>query len=153
MRAFRSPPASPARAMRPRGQRGGAAVEFAIVLPLFCLVLFGIIDYGWYFYQKFTLASAVRDGVRTGVTVRETDNPDCWQTAVIAAKKNLAAGSIVPTSVSWGPSVQYNGTAPTRTLTLSGTYTFTPLVGFVPLPKAAMTYTMTMLLEQQSLPP
>ena len=47
---------------RPRRdpQNGGAVVEFAIVLPIFLSLMFGAIDYGWYFYQKYTLAAAVQ---------------------------------------------------------------------------------------------
>jgi Flp pilus assembly protein TadG len=129
-------------------QGGGAAVEFAIVLPVFCAVLFGTIDYGWYFYQKFTLASAIRDGVRTGVTVSETASPDSYSTAVTAAKVILDAGSLPSASVTFTGS--YNGVSPTRTLTVTGTYTFKPLVGFVKTPSTGISYAMTMLLEIQN---
>jgi len=136
--------------VKPRRNRqgGGAAVEFAIVLPLFCAVLFGTIDYGWYFFQKFTLASAIRDGVRTGVTVAENSTPDSYSTAVTAAKVILDAGALPSTSVTFTGS--YGSANPTRTLTVAGSYTFKPLVGFVKTPSAAITYSMTMLLEIQT---
>jgi Flp pilus assembly protein TadG len=129
-----------------RRQRGGAAVEFAIVLPLFCAVVFGTIDYGWYFYQRFTLAAAIRDGIRYGVTVPYASDP--WTTAQTRAIADLASGAISSSSVTWGPSIKYSGAAPTQLVTLSGTLTFRPLVGFVPLP-STMSYSMTMLLELQ----
>lgn len=47
-----------------RSQRGATAVEFALVmLPLFYIV-FGIIQYGLYFYSMQTGTSAVSDAVR-----------------------------------------------------------------------------------------
>ena len=30
-----------------RDQRGAALVEFAIILPILIVLLFGVIDYGW----------------------------------------------------------------------------------------------------------
>lgn len=47
--------------------RGSSAVEFALVVPLLLLLLFGIIDYGIVFSQQSTLNSAVREGARRSV--------------------------------------------------------------------------------------
>ena len=44
--------------------RGAAAVEFALVLPLLLLVLFGIIDFGRALNAQLTLTQAAREGVR-----------------------------------------------------------------------------------------
>jgi hypothetical protein len=137
---------------RRRGERGGAAVEFAIVMPIFCAVLFGTIDYGWYFYQKFTVASAVRDGIRQGVTVAETASPDPWAKAVTAATTILDQGAVPSSSVTFGPSTHYqgSGSSGTRTLWFQISYTFKPLIGFVKTPSSTISYTMVMLLEIQS---
>jgi hypothetical protein len=45
-----------------RDQRGAALVEFALVVPIFCALLFGIID----FANAFNNANSVRQGVREG---------------------------------------------------------------------------------------
>ena len=42
--------------------RGVAAVEFALVTPIFCLLLAGIVDLGGALYTKFKLDSAVTAG-------------------------------------------------------------------------------------------
>jgi Flp pilus assembly protein TadG len=156
-----------ARRRPPRdAQNGGAVVEFAIVLPIFLALLFGAIDYGWYFYQKFTLAAAVQTGIRSALSIKETDRPDPWVTARDAAKTALAAGgAIAPASVTWGPtdvpsgqqygaSSDYSGLStnspPDRAIILQGTYTFIPLVGLVRLPNRTMTYSMTMVLDAQN---
>jgi Flp pilus assembly protein TadG len=143
---------SPSRPIRNR-EGGGTVVEFAIVLPLFCALLFGSIDYAWYLYQKFTLAAAVQSGVRSALSVKENDNPDPWSTAVTNAKANLAkSGAIAPTSVIFGPAAgsRYTGTKPTRAVTVSGQFTFTPLVGLVPMPTPTLVYSSTMLLDAQN---
>ncbi len=56
--------------MRPfqRQRRGANAVEFALTLPIFLLLLGGIVDFGWMFYYKAALNSAVYDACRAGVT-------------------------------------------------------------------------------------
>lgn len=48
-------------------QRGAAAVEMAIMLPLLLLVIGGIVDFGRYFLQEVQLTNAAREGVRVAV--------------------------------------------------------------------------------------
>jgi Flp pilus assembly protein TadG len=47
-----------------RKERGGVAVEFAILLPVFMLLLFGVIDFGHAFYLQQVVTSASREGAR-----------------------------------------------------------------------------------------
>jgi Flp pilus assembly protein TadG len=44
--------------------RGAAAVEFALVLPLLLLIVFGIIDFGRALNAQITLTQAAREGAR-----------------------------------------------------------------------------------------
>ncbi len=50
---------------RDRG-RGQALVEFAFALPIFLLIVFGLIDLGRAVYVNNSLAEAARDGARYG---------------------------------------------------------------------------------------
>jgi Flp pilus assembly protein TadG len=45
-------------------ERGSAAIEFAIILPIFLLVLFGIINYGILMYDQAVVTNAAREGAR-----------------------------------------------------------------------------------------
>lgn len=44
--------------------RGAAAVEFALVVPLLVMILFGIVEFGNAFFIQGSVASAARVGVR-----------------------------------------------------------------------------------------
>lgn len=47
------------------GKRGQGLVEFALVLPLFLLLIFGLIDIGRLVYMNSVLSQAAREGART----------------------------------------------------------------------------------------
>ena len=51
--------------MQLRGRdRGAAAVEFALILPLLVVLVFGITEFGRAYFVQTTLSGAARDGVR-----------------------------------------------------------------------------------------
>jgi Flp pilus assembly protein TadG len=52
-----------------RREAGGAAAEFAIILPLLMLILFGIVEFGLLLYNKQVLTNASREGARAGIVV------------------------------------------------------------------------------------
>ncbi len=47
-----------------RSGHGQALVEFALVIPIFLLMLFGIVDAGRYVYMSSVLSQAAREGAR-----------------------------------------------------------------------------------------
>jgi hypothetical protein len=49
-------------------QNGSALVEFAFVLPLLLIIVFGIIEFGVMFYDKAVITNASREGARAGIT-------------------------------------------------------------------------------------
>jgi Flp pilus assembly pilin Flp len=49
-----------------RDEEGAAVVEFALVMPILALIIFGIIDFGRAFYTVNNIISAVREGARYG---------------------------------------------------------------------------------------
>jgi Flp pilus assembly protein TadG len=55
---------------------GASAVEFAIVLPLLLLIVFGTIEFGILLFNKQVITNASREGARAGIvagTPRKTD--------------------------------------------------------------------------------
>lgn len=52
--------------LRRRRGRGQALVEFALVIPIFLLLIFGLVDLGRAVFANNSLAEAARDGARYG---------------------------------------------------------------------------------------
>ncbi|NTU68666.1 MAG: pilus assembly protein [Chlorobiaceae bacterium] len=49
-----------------RFQKGSVLVEFALILPLFLLLLFGVVSFSIALYDKTVLTMATREGARAG---------------------------------------------------------------------------------------
>lgn len=129
-----------------RRRRGGAAIEFALVLPVLLALIFGIIEYGWIFFQQANILSAAREGARLGVTVAQDASPNPGATAVTRVQSVLATYGIDAASATI--TATQSGAAPQETLTVQIAVPYTPLIGLVPTP-ANLSAQMTMLLELQ----
>ena len=57
------------RARRKNGEKGQALVEFTLLVPIFLLLLFAIVDFGMGFYSWITVTNAAREGARLGVVL------------------------------------------------------------------------------------
>jgi Flp pilus assembly protein TadG len=67
-------------------------VEFAMVLPLFMLVLSGIADFGFALYQRMSVINAAREGARAAAMV--TDHATIVTTATGTAQAAAAQGGL-----------------------------------------------------------
>ena len=54
---------------RLRCQKGVAAIEFAILLPILLVIIFGIIEFSILLYDKQVITNASREGARVGIVV------------------------------------------------------------------------------------
>lgn len=82
--------------MRPTGRRdeGQDLVEYAIVLPLFLLLVFGVIEFGILFLQYNTITNAAREGARAGILPITTScNLACVDGKAAAAAQKFAAAA------------------------------------------------------------
>lgn len=48
-------------------ERGQALVETAITLPLLLLLLMGIMEFGWFFYNQMSVENGSREGARYAI--------------------------------------------------------------------------------------
>jgi Flp pilus assembly protein TadG len=84
-----------------KNRRGAAVVEFAIVAPVFFLLVFGMIEYGRMVMVQQVLTNASREGARYAV-IQSTNDTTAVETKVkdylTAAKINSAASTV---TVDW----------------------------------------------------
>ncbi|MBN1905184.1 MAG: pilus assembly protein [Deltaproteobacteria bacterium] len=66
-------------------ERGGAAVEFGLILPIFLLLLIAVIEYGWYFTHEIVLSNAVSEGARRAI--KEEDEADIKKVTYAAVRE------------------------------------------------------------------
>ena len=59
---------------RRRGDDGAVAIEFALIMPIFLMLVFGMIQYGVYFWSAQGGSSATRDAARRAAV---GDFPTC----------------------------------------------------------------------------
>ncbi|MFZ6003846.1 MAG: TadE/TadG family type IV pilus assembly protein [Actinomycetota bacterium] len=69
---------------RGRGDKGVALVEFAIIMPLLFLLIFGIIEFGWAFRQNLDVRHGAREGIRLAAVNANPSNGESTQQARIA---------------------------------------------------------------------
>ncbi len=48
-------------------EKGQSTVEFALTLPILIILVFGIIDFSWLFYNKIEVNNASREGARYAI--------------------------------------------------------------------------------------
>jgi Flp pilus assembly protein TadG len=83
-----------------RGEDGAAAVEFAIIVPLVLVILFGLIQYGFYFGAMQSGSAAAREAARraavgapTACTTFRSEvsaNIDGFETGGVSIKRDFA---------------------------------------------------------------
>ena len=79
-------------------------VEFALVIPLLLLLIFGIIQFGMLFHNYLALTDAVRVGARQAAVSRTLPDPvAATKTRVERAATNLNTGNLVITVDPYDP--------------------------------------------------
>jgi Flp pilus assembly protein TadG len=107
-----------------------AAVEFALVLPVFMMLVLGAIDFGYYFFVSEVVTNAAREGARAGSVVDPTATSVATGQAESATKlyvgngglkSGLVTGTYTITSISVGgvntPAVDVNILYPVGSIT------------------------------------
>lgn len=141
-----------------RGQRGATIVEFAIIAPLFLLLVIGIVEISMVFFANLTMQHAVREGARYAVTGQSNLDPSSSSQqrylAVIQMIKNSSMGmydqvspviSVTNSSGTTGASM-FGNPGDIVVISLDCNWTLvTPMIGaFFPNGKAHFTVAATM---------
>ena len=56
-----------------KGEKGQALVEFALLVPIFLILLFAIVDFGMGFHSWITVTNSAREGARLGAVSATSD--------------------------------------------------------------------------------
>lgn len=107
-------------------RRGAAAVEFAIVAPLFFMLIIGCIEFGRALMVQQVLTNSSRVGARQAITLNATES------AAVAAASDFAAGaSVTGTTVAVTPDPAGAGAGDMITVTVSVPFSS---VSWIPAP-------------------
>jgi Flp pilus assembly protein TadG len=79
-----------------RGLLGQSIVEFALVLPIFLLILCAILDFGVLLYSRMTVINAAREGARAATLM--AGEPPSVIRARAADRASAAAGGLSVTT-------------------------------------------------------
>jgi hypothetical protein len=77
------------------GQRGQGLTEFALILPIFLILLVAMLEFGMAFSDRLTMGNATREGARigaamgTGTTTTCSGDPNGVDTTIIASIQNI----------------------------------------------------------------
>jgi Flp pilus assembly protein TadG len=96
-----------------RAHDGQTMAEFALVLPLLALLLFGVIQFGIAFNNYITLTDAVRAGARKGAVGRHLSDPEGSVVAQVrAAATDLKTSDLaIDVESTWQPGEEVRVTA------------------------------------------
>jgi Flp pilus assembly protein TadG len=143
-----------------RRRNGQALVEFALVAPIFFLLLFGIIEGGRFILYYQTLNNATREGARYAIVHGSRSScpsgpmeagitpPACYDATgakVVQQVKDTAfgvLGATVTVTPTWA-----TDNARDSDVTVTATYTYSTLVPLIPLPPISITAESTLVIN------
>lgn len=74
-----------------RSEKGQAMVEMALILPILILIIGGIVDFGWLFYNKLALNNAAREGARYAAIHYHLSTD--WNAQAVQLMQNVYVGT------------------------------------------------------------
>jgi Flp pilus assembly protein TadG len=107
-----------------RKRRGAEVLEMALMMPLLLLLIFGMIEFGYFFYLQHNLQAAAREGARTGAMLNASDAQ-----AVSKASAFLTAANLNPAKFSIASSTSGD----TVTVTVQATWGNVGILHLYPL--------------------
>lgn len=77
-------------------EEGSALIEGAIIIPALCVILFGIYEFSWFFYQRHIISTGLRDAARYAARLPAACDPSSseWPTIQALAKNLATTGSV-----------------------------------------------------------
>lgn len=120
-----------------RCRSGTAAIEFAFVSPVLILLIFGVVEWGRFFWLRTTIEQGIESAARYGVFQNKLYNEHTisdWVTPTSAYAQNALYGinnltvTVSPSLVCEAATVSASVTKNINMVQVDATYTFTPIV-------------------------
>jgi len=128
-------------------RRGANAVEFALIMPVFVLLLGGLIEFSWVFFMRSTIVIGIRNGCRDGAVIPPDDSPGPEDIAEETIISHMARYNFDCTSSGSDCSldIETTGSSPTEVLNCQITIDHESLTGLIPGPEQLTVSTLTLL--------
>ena len=114
--------------MRKLNECGAAAAEFALLLPVLLMILFGIIEFGMIMYGREVVTNASREGARAGI-VQRTPPVTAGEITTVATSYLAGTGIALADVVIAVPTF---GGATGTPVTVTATYNYPWLIPYIP---------------------
>jgi Flp pilus assembly protein TadG len=114
--------------MRRLNEHGAVAAEFALLLPVLLIILFGIIEFGMIMYGREVVTNASREGARAGIVMRIPAVTAAEITTV--ATSYLTGTGVSPAQVTITVPAFGGGTG--TPVTVTATYDYPWLIPYIP---------------------
>lgn len=115
--------------MRPP-RRGGTALEMALILPVALVLVFALMDWGWYLFHRMTVTRAVQQSLRTSACLELSAGPE--DAARAEALRWLSVTGLNPDEAD--VLVELRPSPIGEVLRVEMSLPFEPLIGLVPMP-------------------
>ena len=93
--------------MNIKNQKGASAVEFALLLPVLILILFGTIEFGLLLYNQQVITNASREGARAGIVAQ---TPRVSESEIETVVLNYCGTNLVTFGAYAAPAVNVSST-------------------------------------------
>lgn len=114
--------------MQKLNERGIVAAEFALLLPVFLMILFSIIEFGMMMYGREIVTNAAREGARAGIVQGPPKRTGGEITSI--ANNYLTGTGVNQADVTFTPAGV--GLASPNTLTVTAVYNYNFLIPYIP---------------------
>lgn len=120
-------------AVRRRPERGAETLEFALVMPIFVVILVGMMDVSWLFYTESSLDAATHIGCRAGALIdpgiAESNLAEVQATTQESLVAAMAEQGLPACADRCRAEVTVFGQTPGRTLSCEVSFDHAPLIG------------------------
>jgi Flp pilus assembly protein TadG len=91
-----------------QSQKGNALVEFALILPIFLMLIFGMITFSLALYNKTVLTMATREGARAGAKYVANRTNTLIKSNATTAVTNACRNNLISFGAAMTPAITFN---------------------------------------------